>query len=50
MSTARALISLEEYLSTVYEVDCDYVDGEVLERNTGDRDHSWLQGALSRIS
>ena len=38
---------MEEYLSADYEVDCDYVDGEVLERNTGDRDHSWLQGVLT---
>ena len=46
MSTTRALISVEEYLSTVYEADCDYVDGEVLERNMGERDHAWLQMAL----
>ena len=46
MSTTRALISVEEYLTTVYESDCDYVDGEVLERNMGESDHSWLQGAL----
>ncbi len=46
MSTTRALISVEEYLSTVYEADCDYVDGEVLERNMGERDHAWLQTAL----
>jgi Uma2 family endonuclease len=36
-------ISVEEYLSTSYRPDCDYVDGEVLERNVGERDHSWLQ-------
>jgi|SRR5215469_5274496 len=46
MSTARALVSVEEYLSADYEVDCDYVDGEVLERNMGDRDHAWLQMAI----
>jgi Uma2 family endonuclease len=37
---------LEEYLSTSYEVDCDYVDGEVLERNVGEHDHSRLQGLV----
>ncbi len=47
MSTARTLIPVEEYLTADYEVDCDYVDGEVLERNMGDRDHSWLQGVLT---
>ena len=38
-----ALISVEEYLRTAYEPDCDYVDGEVIERNLGERDHSVLQ-------
>ena len=47
MTTARTLIPVEEYLSTVYEVDCDYVGGEVLERNTGELDHSKLQAALA---
>lgn len=47
MSTARTLVPLEEYLTADYEVDCDYVDGEVLERNMGDRDHAWLQGILT---
>src|SRR5205807_5449888 len=27
--------------------DCDYVDGEVLERNWGERDHSWVQGIVT---
>jgi Uma2 family endonuclease len=39
-----ALVSLEEYLSTSYEDgDREYVDGEVLERNLGEIDHSDLQ-------
>ena len=46
MSTTRALISVEQYLKTSYRPDCDYVDGEVLERNVGERDHSWLQGQI----
>src|SRR5260221_6293043 len=29
---------VEEYLRTTYDPDCDYVDGEVLERNLGERD------------
>jgi Uma2 family endonuclease len=40
---APVLVPVEEYLSTSYRPDCDYVDGEVLERNTGERDHSELQ-------
>lgn len=43
---ARTLIPVEVYLTTVYRPDCDYVDGEVLERNLGERDHSYLQAAL----
>ena len=34
---SRTLISVEEYLRTSYRPDCDYVDGEVLERNMGER-------------
>ena len=40
---SRTLISVEEYLRTSYRPDCDYVDGEVLERNLGEKDHSSLQ-------
>ncbi len=39
----RTLISVQEYLSTAYSPDCDYVDGEVQERNLGEWDHSSLQ-------
>jgi Uma2 family endonuclease len=40
---APVLVPVEEYLRTSYRPDCDYVDGEVLERNLGERDHSKLQ-------
>jgi Uma2 family endonuclease len=46
MTTAAPVISVEEYLSNVYEPDCDYVDGHLEERNLGELDHSWLQAAL----
>jgi Uma2 family endonuclease len=36
-------ISVEEYLQTVYRPDCDYVDGEVLERNVGEESHGRFQ-------
>jgi Uma2 family endonuclease len=42
----RTLISVQEYLSTAYSPDCDYVDGEVQERNLGERDHARLQKKL----
>ena len=47
MSTATA-VSLKEYLNTSYRPDCDYLDGELLERNVGEWDHSRLQMLLSR--
>jgi Uma2 family endonuclease len=43
---ARTLISVEDYLATSYRPDCDYVDGEVVERNLGEWDHSSLQGRI----
>ena len=39
----RTLIPVEVYLTSVYRPDCDYVDGEVLERNLGEKDHGRLQ-------
>jgi Uma2 family endonuclease len=39
----KPLISVEEYLHTSYRPDCDYVDGQVLERNLGEYDHAGLQ-------
>ena len=45
MKTA-ALISVEEYLRTTYHPDRDYVDGEVVERSVGERDHGVLQRDL----
>jgi Uma2 family endonuclease len=39
-------ISATEYLSTSYRPDCDLVDGQLIERNMGEFDHSKLQGAL----
>jgi Uma2 family endonuclease len=43
---SEALISVAEYLRTAYSPDCDYVDGEVQERNLGEKDHSDLQSEL----
>jgi Uma2 family endonuclease len=41
------LLSVREYLSTSYRPDRDYVDGLLVERNLGERDHSRLQMAVS---
>ena len=40
------LVSVAEYLSTSYRPDCDYVDGEVRERNLGEFEHSGMQGEI----
>ena len=46
MGTAT-LVPVSEYLSTDYSPDCEYVDGELEERNMGERDHGNVQMALS---
>ena len=43
---AATLVSIEEYLSTNYDPDCDYVDGELLERNVGEMDHGDAQSCF----
>jgi Uma2 family endonuclease len=43
---ATTAVSLEEYLSTVYEPDMDYVDGELEERNVGEYDHQRAQATI----
>jgi Uma2 family endonuclease len=49
MTTSPVHIPVEEYLRTVYRPDCDYVDGEVLERNMGEKPHARLQTFFSRF-
>jgi Uma2 family endonuclease len=48
MATSSTLVPVEEYLRTMYRPDCDYVDGEVLERNMGEKPHARLQSFFSR--
>jgi Uma2 family endonuclease len=43
------LISIEEYLSTTYRPDVDYVDGEIEERNLGEFDHADLQSEIITV-
>lgn len=45
MSSAT-LVSVQEYLATSYDPDCDYVDGEIQERNLGEQPHSFTQISL----
>lgn len=48
MATA-ALIPVSEYLKQMYHPDCDYLDGELRERNVGEQPHSELQAIITRI-
>ena len=43
------LIPVSEYLNTTYRPDRDYIDGELRERNLGERPHAVLQGILFAI-
>jgi Uma2 family endonuclease len=47
MTTApRLQLGLDEYLSASFRPDCDFVNGEVQERNLGELDHSLVQMAV----
>ena len=43
---AATLISVDEYLNTSYSPDREYVDGQLVERNLGERTHSRVQRNL----
>src|SRR5690348_18465889 len=47
VATTATFVPLSEYLETSYRPDCDYLEGELLERNVGEWDHSRLQVLLS---
>ena len=42
---SSTLVSIQEYLGTVYRPDRDFVDGVLQERNLGELEHSLLQTA-----
>ncbi len=46
MPATPVLVSLDEYLTTCYRPDRDYIDGELKERNLGEKPHSRLQAFL----
>lgn len=45
MSTGT-LVSTQEYLGTTWRPDRDYIDGILIDRNVGQKDHSKLQGEI----
>jgi Uma2 family endonuclease len=42
-------VTVEQYLSTVFEHDCEYVDGVIDERDLGEFEHAFLQGILAAL-
>lgn len=42
-SMQATLVPVEEYLRTNYDPDCEYVDGQIVERNLGEKPHSRIQ-------
>jgi Uma2 family endonuclease len=47
MAATSTLLSLDEYLHTSYSPDCDFVDGELEERNLGEYTHGKLQARMA---
>ena len=45
----KTLVSVEEYLTSVYDPDVDYVDGELEDRYVGEKDHAKLQKKMTRL-
>ncbi len=48
--SAKVMMDVDEYLHTSFEgPDCEYLDGEVVERNMGEIPHGDVQGNLYRM-
>src|SRR5579863_251358 len=48
--TTKVLMDVEEYLRTSFEgSDCEFLDGEIVERNMGELPHGDVQLTLSRL-
>jgi len=46
---ATTSVSVDEYLSSAYHPDVDFVDGELEDRNVGEKDHAKLQLRMVRL-
>jgi Uma2 family endonuclease len=44
-----ATMTVDQYLSSMFHPDCDFVDGRIEERNVGEYEHSRVQHMLDRI-
>lgn len=45
MAIEPGVVSIGEYLSTSYRPDCDFIEGQLRERNVGEMDHSDAQSS-----
>jgi Uma2 family endonuclease len=43
------MVSVQEYLTTSYEADREYVDGELLERHSGEQPHARVHGTVASL-
>src|SRR5437867_4374851 len=48
-ATTTVRVPLTEYLNTTYRPDCDWVDGEVKERNMGEQPHASVQSFFTTL-
>ena len=46
-SVGITLVPMEEYLRTMYQPDCEWIDGELRERNVGEGSHAVIQKMLA---
>jgi len=49
MATTPTLLSIDQYLSTSYHPDADFVDGEIEERNVGEYTHAKIQSFITHL-
>ena len=47
--SSTTLVSVQEYIASSYRPDRDYVDGELQERNVGEREHGLLQTVIAAL-
>src|ERR1035441_1029692 len=48
-TSAPVLVPLEEYLSTTYRPDRDWIEGETRERNMGEMPHASVQAFFAQL-
>jgi Uma2 family endonuclease len=48
-TSTQVVIPISEYLGTTYRPDCDWIDGEVKERNVGEQSHARIQAFFAYL-